>query len=86
MKRRDTKKEKKGGKIGLTKQNGIKQEPMIAIFGPVLKQNVNFFTEVCYLRLDFESFTLLGPSTTSEGTNGGGLCARDAFKVTVSVK
>jgi hypothetical protein len=42
------------------------------------------FLEVCYIRLDFESFNLLGPSTTDEATNAGGACARDAFKVTVS--
>ena len=42
------------------------------------------FLDVCYLRLDFESFTLLGPSSTDESTTTGGSCARDAFKVTVS--
>ena len=39
------------------------------------------FLDVCYLRLDFESFTLLGPSDTTETL--GGVCARDTFKVTV---
>ncbi len=39
-------------------------------------------SDVCYLRLDFESFTLLGPSDTNEVS--GGACLRDTFKVTVS--
>ena len=42
-------------------------------------------TDICWLRLDFESFTLLGTGNTVEtdGTTGGGLCL-DSF--TVSVK
>ena len=42
-------------------------------------------TDICWLRLDFESFTLLGTGNTDEtdGTTGGGLCL-DSF--TVSVK
>ena len=39
-----------------------------------------FFTDVCWLRLDFESFTLLGPTQTDELT--GGVCS-DQFKITV---
>ena len=45
-------------------------------------------SDVCFLRLDFESFTLLGPSGTDESTTApgtsGGSCSRDTFKVTVS--
>jgi hypothetical protein len=51
------------------------------------------FTDVCYLRLDFESFTLLGPTdslvNTAPGVTGanaevlGGSCS-DTFKVVVS--
>ena len=42
-------------------------------------------TDICWLRLDFESFTLLGTGNTVETdlTTGGGLCL-DSF--TVSVK
>jgi hypothetical protein len=39
------------------------------------------FADVCYLRLDFESFTLAGPSVTTE--TSGGLCT-DTLTVTVS--
>ena len=39
--------------------------------------------DVCYLRLDFESFTIVGPSTSLE-TNGG--ACQDTFKVNVSEK
>ena len=38
-------------------------------------------SDVCFLRLDFESFTLLGPTVSTE--TQGGLCP-DTFKVTVS--
>ena len=38
------------------------------------------FSDVCWLRLDFESFTLLGPTVTTESQ--GGLCT-DTFKITV---
>ena len=41
-----------------------------------------FISDVCYLRLDFESFTMLGPADTVETL--GGACSRDTFKVTVS--
>jgi hypothetical protein len=40
-----------------------------------------FFPDVCWLRLDFESFTLLGPTVSTE--TQGGLCP-DTFRVTVS--
>ena len=48
------------------------------------KINIFFYFRclVCYLRLDFESFTLLGPADTVETL--GGACSRDTFKVTVS--
>ena len=42
---------------------------------------VYHFSDVCWLRLDFESFTLLGPTVSTE--TQGGLCP-DTFKVTVS--
>jgi hypothetical protein len=45
-----------------------------------------FYVDVCYLRLDFESFTLLGPSSANEaavGGTAGGSCSRDTFKITV---
>ena len=54
------------------------------------------FKDVCYLRLDFESFNILGPSTSDEsvpsttapivtmGTSGGS-CSRDSFRVTVRI-
>ena len=41
------------------------------------------FSDVCFLRLDFEAFNLLGPTLTDE-TNGGA-CALDTFKVTVCI-
>ena len=39
---------------------------------------------VCFLRLDFEAFTLLGTGNTEEtdGTDGGGVCL-DTLEVTV---
>ena len=46
------------------------------------KIRIFFISDVCYLRLDFESFTLLGPADAIE--TGGGACTRDTFKVTVS--
>ena len=45
----------------------------LSVFEPI--------AEVCYLRLDFESFNLLGPSDSVE--TDGGACSRDSFKVTV---
>ena len=39
------------------------------------------FADICWLRLDFESMTLAGPSDTVE--TGGGVC-KDTFKITVS--
>ena len=40
--------------------------------------------DICWLRLDFESFTLQGTGNTEEtdGTNGGGKCL-DSFSVSV---
>ena len=38
-------------------------------------------SEVCYIRLDLESFTILGPATNAEPS--GGICV-DSFAVTVS--
>ena len=38
-------------------------------------------TDICWLRLDFESFTILGTGLTTE--SNGGLCL-DTFKITVS--
>ena len=40
-------------------------------------------SEVCYIRLDLESFTILGPATNAEPS--GGICV-DSFAVTVSQK
>ena len=40
-----------------------------------------FFSEICFLRLDFETFTIVGPTLTTEAT--GAVCT-DTFKVTVS--
>jgi hypothetical protein len=37
--------------------------------------------DICWLRLDFETFTILGTGLTTE--SNGGLCL-DTFKVTVS--
>jgi hypothetical protein len=38
------------------------------------------FSDICWLRLDFETFNILGPADTAEVL--GGVCA-DTFKVTV---
>ncbi len=40
-----------------------------------------YLQDVCYLRLDFETFVLLGPDTSGATT---GKCSLDSFKVTVS--
>ena len=41
--------------------------------------------DVCFVRLDFETHTILGPSTTSEdATSPGGHSCQDSFTVTVS--
>ncbi len=40
-------------------------------------------TDVCYLRLDFETFNLAGPASTEEVDNGHG-CTPDAFAATVN--
>ena len=42
----------------------------------------NFLPEICFLRLDFESLTLTGPSGTT--ILAGGLCSIDSFKVSGS--
>ena len=39
------------------------------------------FSDICYLRLDFETFTIIGTADIAE-TDGGG-CTKDAFKITV---
>ena len=41
----------------------------------------SFFLDVCSLRFDFETFTIVGVATTIE-TNGG--ACTDTFQVTVS--
>ena len=41
----------------------------------------DFLLDVCYLRLDFEIFTIEGPTTTSTEI-GGGICT-DSFSVSV---
>ncbi len=41
-----------------------------------------FSLDICWLRLDFESFTILGTGLTTE--SNGGFCT-DTFKVTVSI-
>ena len=40
------------------------------------------FKDICWIRLDFEAFNILGPSDTIE--TGGGTCTNDNFKITVS--
>ena len=41
--------------------------------------------DVCFVRLDFETHTILGPSATSEdATSPGGHSCQDSFTVTVS--
>ena len=42
-----------------------------------------FFLDICFLRLDFETFTITGPDGTVEAN--GGECKVDTFKITVSV-
>ena len=41
------------------------------------------FLDVCYLRLDFESFTIVGPTLSTEGVASTYTCP-DSLKVTVS--
>lgn len=38
-------------------------------------------SDICYLRLDFETFAILGPSTTAE--EDGGACKADSLTVQV---
>ena len=59
----------------------------------LIKFYQNFFIDICQLRLDFETFTLEGPSTTSEGPVGPApatpsdcTTCTDSFTVTVSLK
>ena len=40
------------------------------------------FAEICVLRLDFDTFTLVGPSGTT--LQAGGICTLDSFSVTGS--
>jgi hypothetical protein len=42
--------------------------------------------DICYLRLDFETFTTVGPTISTEngGTAAGTYTCPDQFKVTVS--
>ena len=40
------------------------------------------FLDVCFVRLDFTSFTIMGPADTQELT--GGACATDVLTITVS--
>jgi hypothetical protein len=44
------------------------------------------FEDICWLRLDFETFSIVGPTTTSEvdAPTAGGNCP-DQFKVTVEI-
>jgi len=37
-------------------------------------------SNICYLRLDFETFTIIGPADATEAS--GGKCASDTFKIT----
>ena len=41
-------------------------------------------SDICSLRLDFDTFNILGPDGTDEQATNGGSCARDSFTVTVS--
>jgi hypothetical protein len=41
-------------------------------------------SDICYLRLDFESFTIVGPTLSTEGVATTYTCP-DQFKVTVSM-
>ena len=43
---------------------------------------VYYFLDVCFIRLDFTSFTIMGPADTQELT--GGACATDVLTITVS--
>ena len=46
--------------------------------------NLSSLSDVCYLRLDFEQFSTLGPSTNvDEAVSLGGSCAEDSLKFTV---
>lgn len=48
---------------------------------------IKLFADICWLRLDFETFNIVGPTTTTEvtTTTAGGNCP-DQFKVTVERK
>ena len=39
------------------------------------------FLDICYLKLDFETFTIIGTADTLE--TDGGKCSKDTFKITV---
>ena len=47
-----------------------------------IKMNYTFFLDICYLRLDFETFTTVGPTLSTEGIATTYSCP-DTFKVTV---
>ena len=48
----------------------------------MIRQNESsLFSDVCYLRLDFDTFTILGTGGTTE--SNGGEC-QDMFAITVS--
>ena len=41
------------------------------------------FPDICFMRLDFDTFLLNGPTDTADEATGG-LCGRDSFTMTVS--
>lgn len=49
------------------------------------KKYLILFADICWLRLDFETFSIVGPTTTTEvtTTTAGGNCP-DQFRVTVT--
>jgi len=55
------------------------------IFDREVISTMLLFTDICQLRLDFETFAILGPATTTEVTTQlpGGNCP-DQMKITVS--
>ena len=53
----------------------------LAIFAQLLQLSQIHISAVCWLRLDFDTFSLLGTGATTE-TNGGE--CQDTFTVTVS--
>jgi hypothetical protein len=53
------------------------------MFGSFYHFEIVYPTEVCYLRLDFETFNLLGPVATDEA-DATNIACQDSFVVTVS--